>query len=174
MSSLFDKSNGPLPYFSITGNVNVTAPTFVYGSSQVSPGAELMSSSGATMSGVLTLSAVTVYPESGDQWTLPMEGNIFDIQPFADTGAVTCTTSYTSVTRINNAYADRFVKGSIITMMFPECGNCVPCLAISNSAYISLLGGNNFAPVPSSINSSLVLMSNGYGTWREVSRNGVE
>jgi hypothetical protein len=47
MSSLYDKSGGALPYFVIKGDVNISAPIFVYGHSQVSPGADFISSSGA-------------------------------------------------------------------------------------------------------------------------------
>ena len=174
MSALYDKTGGHQAYFSITGNVNLTAPTFVYGSTQVSPGAELISSSGGRMAGVLSFQAVDVEPQSGNKWELPLEGNLFLIQPFTTLGGSNCATSYNEVHRFNDQSAIRFAKGSVITIMFPDCGGCVPCLGVMNNDYISLLGGNDFKPDPSSsAGASLTLMSNGSGTWKEVSRNGV-
>jgi hypothetical protein len=176
MSSLYDKSGGALPYFVIKGDVNISAPIFVYGHSQVSPGADFISSSGARMSGSFTMNVIGVLPQTdvpSDQWVLPVEGNIFDIQPFADTGGASCSTTYKDVRRFNYN-SPRFEKGCIITVLFPACGGCVPCLAIKNNAFISLLGGTDFSPDPSSVNASIMLMSKGKGTWREISRNGFE
>lgn len=177
MSSLYDRTGGALPYFVIKGDVNISAPTFMYGHSQVSPGADFISSSGARMSGSFTMNAIEVLPQTddpNDQWVLPIEGNIFDIQPFADTGGASCSTTYRDVRRFNDKSPNRFAKGCIITVLFPACGGCVPCLAIRNNAYISLLSGNNFNPDPLSVNANLMLMSNGDGTWREISRSGSE
>jgi len=46
MSSLFDKMNGPNPFFSLKEDVMVTAPFFSYGRSPAKPGAEFLSGSG--------------------------------------------------------------------------------------------------------------------------------
>jgi hypothetical protein len=147
MSSLYDKTGGARPYFVITGDVKVTAPTFVYGSTQVSPGADFISSSGARMSGSFTMNSVTVPAQAGDQWILPFEGNIFDIQPFEDTGGSACGTTYSNVRRINHGISNRFTKSCIITVLFPACGDCVPCLSVKDNAYISLLGGTEILQV---------------------------
>ena len=173
MSALYDKTGTGThrAYFSITGDVNVTAPTFVYGSTQVSPGAEFISSSGGRMAGVLSFQSVEVEPQSGDRWIFPQEGNIFVIKPFADTGGSGCTTTYNEIHRVNDQQAHRFAKGSVITIMFPDCGGCVPCLGIKHNAYISLLGGADLRPDPSlGSGASLTLVSVGT-TWKEVSRN---
>lgn len=172
MSSKFDQTNGPLPFFSITGDVIVTAPTFSYGYGPATPGAEFLSSSGARMSGVLAMNMIQVSPPSGGGfWTLPREGNIFQISPYAESGSEPCSNSYEYITRINHLTADRFHEGSVITLLFPTCGGCVPCLAIRHSVYVKLLGGQNFAPPPTAVHSSLTIVSGGSGTWSEVSRN---
>lgn len=171
MSSLYDKVGGPRAYFSITGDVNVTAPTFVYGSAMATPGAELMSSSGARMSGVFTSSVIAVSPPETDKWNLPVEGNIYDVLPFPNSGGEDCGTTYHSVRRINDSNP-RFVKGTVITIMFPACGDCVPCLALRDNAYINLMGELDFAPDPVGT-SSITLVSIGFGVWKEVSRNGL-
>lgn len=173
MSSLYDKTGGARPYFSITGNVKVTAPTFVYGHTQVSPGADFISSSGARMFGSFTMNSVSVSPQTGDRWILPTESNIFDIQPFADTGESSCSSSTYTVQRFNDEFSNRFEKICIITVLFPPCGGCVPCLLVKNNPYISLLANNDFSPDPASVNANLVLMSIGDGSWREISRNGL-
>ena len=174
ISAKYDKSGGHQAYFSITGNVKVTSPAFVYGSTtQVSPGAEFVSSSGGRMSGVLSLHAIEVTPQAGDKWVLPLEGNVFLIEQFASSGGSNCANSYNSVRRINDSLSVRFAKGSLITIMFPDCGGCIPCLAIRDNAYISLLGGVDFQPDATlGSGASLTLMSNGSGSWREVTRNG--
>jgi len=172
MSSLYDRANGPQAYFSITGDVKVTAPTFVYGSASATPGAEFLSGAGARMSGLFTSNIIEVSPPdiTTDQWFIPVEGNIYDTQQFPDSGGGTCSTTYQSVRRINHSNP-KFPKGSIVTIMFPVCGNCVPCLAIRHNTYIQLMGESDFVPQPLGINS-MTLVSNGNGTWREVSRNG--
>ena len=66
-----------------------------------------------------------------------------------------------TINRINHLLADRFPKGSVITLLFKNAGaNVIP------SAYIILKTG--FTSV---LNSSLTLISNGDGTWMEVQRN---
>jgi len=173
MSSLFDKMNGPQPYFFITGNdIMISAPTFTWGYGSSKPGSELLSSSGARMAGLLTMNLIKVSPpEAGGFWVLPREGNIFEISPFTESSNEPCNTSYVYVTRINHSGTDRFHIGSVITLLFPSCGGCVPCLGLTNGAYISLLGGDNFAPAPSASHSSISLLSRGSGTWSEISRN---
>merc|ERR1712194_397532 len=63
MSAKYDR-DAPYFYFSITGNVLVTAPTFVYGGTPATPGASLLSSSGARMSGTLSMGVATAVAPS--------------------------------------------------------------------------------------------------------------
>lgn len=174
MSSLFDKTNGANAYFSITGNVNITAPTFTYGHNQAMPGTEILSSSGGRMAGLLSMNMIDVSaPVEGGIWTLPKEGNMFSVQAFPETGTPPCDTSYVTITRINDSSAQRFPRGTVITLLFPACGGCVKCLSIRHDgAYITLMGGASFSPPPESPNSSLTLISKG-SSWVEVSRNAV-
>ena len=170
MSSLYDLSTGPLPYFLITGNVMLTAPTFTYGHSPATPGSELLSGSGARMAGLMTMNMVKFAPpEDSDRWILPLEANIYDVQKFAD-NSEPCTTSYKYVRRINESVANRFPPGSMITLLLPACGGCTPCLIVDHGGYIALLGETDFNPGPSGINTSITLVSRGT-TWVEIARN---
>eukprot|EP00592_Proboscia_alata_P001936 CAMPEP_0194367524 /NCGR_PEP_ID=MMETSP0174-20130528/15615_1 /TAXON_ID=216777 /ORGANISM="Proboscia alata, Strain PI-D3" /LENGTH=708 /DNA_ID=CAMNT_0039143321 /DNA_START=193 /DNA_END=2319 /DNA_ORIENTATION=- len=171
MSSEFAQSTGPLAYFSITGSVELSAPTFTYGQGPATPGSEFMSSSGARMSGLLSMNLIDVSApktEDGGHWVLPREGNVFDISPIPPTDEP-CTTSYMYVSRINYRGIDRFTAGSIITLLFPACGECTPCLGLKNGGYIKLLGENDFFPV--AVQSSITLITKGTGSWSEISRN---
>ena len=156
MSALYDQ-NAPYFYFSITGDVKVTAPSFVYGQPPATPGASFLSASGAKMSGTLSLGVATAYaPPSGDRWLLPKdEGNIF----IMDMGG----NPNRSIRRINYSGADRFARGSVITLMFEEAGTNVV-----HNAYIKLKNNQSFV---STTRSSLTLMSFGSASWVEVSRN---
>lgn len=180
MSALYNQDTGPLPYFSITGDVNLTAPVFSYGNGPAVPGSEFLSAAGARMSGVLAMNVVKVSaPAEGGFWTLPKGGNVFDIAPLPEITPLegeTCSsisTSYKYVSRISHSGADRFDVGAIITLLFPECGGCVPCLGISSGGYIKLVGNMGFAPPPSAPSSSLTLVSREGGVWSEVSRNTI-
>merc|ERR1712151_50104 len=162
MSSLFDRTNGPLPYFNIKEDVMVTAPIFSYGHGAAKPGAEFLSGSGARMSGLFSMNMVEVSPPiGGGYWTIPREGNLFKILPYPETGTAPCSTSYETIYRINHSTADRFPVGSVITFLFPDCGDCIPCVAIGNGSYIKLLGETNFNPSPSVMHNSLTLVSTG-------------
>eukprot|EP00591_Stephanopyxis_turris_P011510 CAMPEP_0195530000 /NCGR_PEP_ID=MMETSP0794_2-20130614/32698_1 /TAXON_ID=515487 /ORGANISM="Stephanopyxis turris, Strain CCMP 815" /LENGTH=657 /DNA_ID=CAMNT_0040661395 /DNA_START=68 /DNA_END=2041 /DNA_ORIENTATION=+ len=158
MSSLYDKS-APYFYFSITGDVDVTAPTLVYGFTPATPGASLMSSSGARMSGTFTMGMVIAYPPPSNTpyyWVLPLnEGNIFEMDMQGN--------PYRTIIRLNHKTADRFDKGTVVTLLFAEVGT-----KIRHNAYIKLKGGMDFV---STENSSITLVSNGDPTWTEVSRN---
>mmetsp|Transcript_17250 Transcript_17250/g.39870 ORF Transcript_17250/g.39870 Transcript_17250/m.39870 type:complete len:355 (-) Transcript_17250:77-1141(-) len=155
MSALYDQ-NAPYFYFSITGDVNVTAPTFVYGQTPATPGASFLSASGARMSGTLTMGVSTALaPPNGDRWLLPLkEGNIFlmdmDGNPDRD------------IRRINYRTADRFPRGTVATLMFEGPGT-----KVVHNAYIKLKNNENFV---STTHSSLTLMASGT-TWTEISRN---
>lgn len=156
MTALYDQ-NAPYFYFSITGDVKVTAPSFVYGKTPATPGASLLSSSGARMSGTLSMGVATaVAPPDGDRWQLPKnEGNIFIMDMDGNPNR--------SIRRINDSTADRFPKGSIITLMFEEAGTYVV-----HNGYIKLKENNSFV---STTRSSLTLVGSGSSSWVEVSRN---
>jgi len=156
MSALYDQS-APYFYFSITGDVKVTAPTFIYGEAPLTPGASFLSASGARMSGTLSMGVATCYaPPDGDRWLLPKnEGNIF----MMDMG----DNPDRDIRRINYRTADRFPKGSVVTLMFEEPGT-----SIHHNSYVKLKDNNSFV---STTRSSITLMATGGASWIEVSRN---
>uniref|UniRef100_A0A7S3DWZ8 Uncharacterized protein n=1 Tax=Entomoneis paludosa TaxID=265537 RepID=A0A7S3DWZ8_9STRA len=95
-------------------------------------------------------------PASGGFWVLPKNGgNIFKMEMNGNPS--------TSIYRINDKTADRFPRGTVVTLMFEEAGTNV-----INSAYLKLKGGQSFT---STVNSALTLMANGDPTWTEMSRN---
>jgi len=160
MSALYDKT-APYFYFSITGDVELTAPTLTFGQSPATPGASLMSSSGARMAGTLALGTAVGLPPAPElqtpyYWKLPKnEGNIFIMDMQGDPDR--------TIIRLNHSTADRFPRGTIITMMFSEAGTTV-----KHNGYIKLKNNQNFVSVP---NSSISLMAGGSASWIEVSRN---
>ncbi|KAL7453625.1 hypothetical protein ACHAWC_005270 [Mediolabrus comicus] len=157
MTALYDKS-APYFYFSITGDVQLTAPTFIYGQSPATPGASLMSSSGARMAGTLTMGVTTVYPPPSSTpyyWKIPKNsGNIFLI----DTQG-----SSRTIIRLNHSTADRFARGTVATLMFEEAGT-----RVKHNGYIKLKNNADFVSGP---NTSITLMASGSASWTEVSRN---
>jgi len=157
-SGLFDRSTGPQPTFDVYSNAEITAPSFLFGSVPPTPGAELLSASGAKMTGTLSMGMVTVSlpPTGSTYWELPKEGNLFLM------GALSGESS-TLITRINHS-SDRFPAGTVITVLLPEVG-----VTFKNGGYLILKGGANFSPKLA--NSSLTLVSTGTGSWREASRN---
>ena len=156
MSALYDKS-APYCYFSITNDVDVTAPTFVWGQAPATPGASFISSSGGKMAGTLTMGMTTcVAPASGSFWLLPKnEGNVFVMDMAGNPSR--------SIYRINHSTADRFPRGSVVTLLFSEPGTTVV-----NNSYITLKNGQSFT---STAQSTLTLVANGDPTWTEISRN---
>eukprot|EP00547_Thalassionema_nitzschioides_P009475 CAMPEP_0194229316 /NCGR_PEP_ID=MMETSP0156-20130528/43828_1 /TAXON_ID=33649 /ORGANISM="Thalassionema nitzschioides, Strain L26-B" /LENGTH=765 /DNA_ID=CAMNT_0038961865 /DNA_START=77 /DNA_END=2371 /DNA_ORIENTATION=+ len=154
MTSLYDKS-APSFYFSIDGNVQLTAPTLVFGKAPATPGGSLISSSGARMAGTLSYGMATSR-SSCPNWVLPVnEGNVFNMDLQGDPTGCTITT-------INESAADRFPKGSTITLLFSEAGT-----RVQSNLHLKLKG--DFV---SSVNSALTLMSalQGNAEWTEVSR----
>jgi len=159
MSALYSKT-APYFYFSITGDVQLTAPTLTFGQTPATPGASLMSSSGARMSGTFTLGGAIGYPPSEDSspyfWVLPKnEGNVFMMDMLGD--------PVRHIHRLNHSGADRFPKGTVITLVFEESGT-----RVKHSAYIKLKSNQDFVSVTQ---SSLTLVTKGSATWYEVSRN---
>ena len=158
MNALYDKS-APYFYFSITGDVQLTAPTFIYGKTPATPGASLLSSSGARMSGTLTMGVTTVYPPDSSTpyyWKIPKNsGNIFLIDTQGDPSR--------TIIRLNHSTADRFARGTLATLMFEEVGT-----RVKNNGYIKLKNNSDFVSGP---NTSITLMAGGSASWVEVSRN---
>lgn len=158
MSALYDATTKDAkPVFYITGDVDITAPTFSYGGAPAAPGASLMSASGASMDGTLTMAMATATPPaSGSFWVLPRtQGNLIQMDMQGNPSQ--------TIIRINDRTADRFPLGTVVTLLFSEAGTTV-----KHSGYINLLNNQNF--VVAGPNSSLTLVANG-PIWTEVSRN---
>ena len=160
MSALYDKT-APYFYFSITGDVELTAATLTFGQGPAKPGASLMSSSGARMAGTLTTGvAIGLPPDPATPyyWVLPKnEGNTFLIGVQGDPNR--------TIIRLNHSTADRFARGTVVTLMFSEAGTRVKG---ANNSYLKLKDDRDFVSVP---NSSITLMANGGASWTEVGRN---
>jgi len=159
MSALYDKT-APYFYFSITGDVEITASTLTFGHTPATPGASLMSSSGARMSGTLTTGVAIGLPPPPEEppyyWKLPKnEGNLFLMDMQGD--------PIRTIIRLNHSTADRFPRGTVVTLMFSLAGT-----RVSDNAYIELKNNDDFVSV---INSSITLMASGGATWTEVLRN---
>lgn len=131
-----------------TLEVFLTMPTLNFGPAVPSAAPRPIYTSGGILTGTLTHGMVEHSPV-GPFITLPRDGNVFVIN------------GNPTITRINHLLADRFPKGTIIHLLFNDGG-----ANVTSSAYISLKAG--FTSVP---NASLTLVSNGDGTWRELSRN---
>ena len=125
----------------------------------VTPGASLMSSSEAMMSGTLTMGVTTVYPPPESTpyyWNIPKNsGNIFLIDTQGNPSR--------TIIRLNHSTADRFPRGTMATLMFKEAGT-----RVKHNAYINLKKNADFVSGP---NTSITLMAGGAATWVEVSRN---
>ncbi len=132
-----------------TVEVYVTTPSLSFGNQLPTLDEAPLSSSGGVLMGQLTYAMATVATPSNGFLTLPLSANYFEI------------TNTTTISRINHLTADRVAKGTVITLLFNNGGTNV-----TSSGYLLLKGA--FTSVT---NSSLTLISNGNGTWREVNRN---
>lgn len=132
-----------------TIEIYVTTPTLVFGNQLPTLDEAPLSTAGGTLVGQLTHAMATVTTPSNGFLTLPRSANYFEI------------TNNSTITRINHLSADRVPKGTVITLLFNVSGTNV-----TSGGYLILKGG--FTAVA---NSSLTLISNGNGTWREVDRN---
>lgn len=130
-------------------DVYVTTPTLSFGNQLPTIDESPLFASGGQLTGQLTHAMATVTTPGNGFLTLPLSANYFEI------------TNTQTISRINHLTADRVPKGTVITLLFNQSGTNV-----SNSGYLLLKGG--FTSVT---NSSLTLISNGNGTWREVNRN---
>jgi hypothetical protein len=129
-------------------DVFITLPTLNFGMSLPELSPKPLSSAGAVMNGSLSMS-MTAFTPSTTFVVLSKNANVFELS------------GTQNVSRINHLLADRFAKGTVITLLFNDAG-----MSVTSSAYIVLKSG--FTSV---VNSSLTLISKGDGTWREVSRN---
>lgn len=145
---IIDNTTGVIPL-----KVALTAPSFHFGLAipQRTPAA--ITTQGGVISGVLTNSLSTdFYFISGTSFlVLPKQANYFVISG-----------TNTTITRINHLTADRFIKGTVISLLFNNNG-----ISVISSPYINLKSGFT----STAINTSLTLISNGDGTWREINRN---
>lgn len=129
-------------------DVYISVPTFNYGNQSPSQDPKPITSAGGIITGTLSTAMFSFTP-STTFIVLPKYANVFEI------------TGTQAIHRINDALADRFPKGTIITLLFNDAG-----LNILNSVYLDLK--ETFSSVE---DSSLTLVSNGDGTWRELWRN---
>jgi FixJ family two-component response regulator len=135
-----------------TLTVGLTSPSFNFGSTVPQRDAAVITAAGGIITGTLTTSVTGSYSFIGgtNYLVLPNNGNAFVL-----TGTLT-------ISRINYLTAGRFPSGTIINLLFNNAG-----ITVQSGAYISLK--SSFTA--SAANTSLTLLSNGDGTWREVNRN---
>jgi hypothetical protein len=133
--------------------VELTSPSFSFGMTPPQRDAAVITAAGGIITGTLTTSVSNNYnftAGTGDL-VLGRNGNVFILS-----GA------RLAITRINSSGANRFPPGTIITLLFDNAG-----CSVQNSPYIKLRSGFTTG----SPNTSLTLLSNGDGTWRETNRN---
>lgn len=170
-SSSFHPGDGNWHSVGMTGNVNrtqplstkwlitnstggeikiyITAPTLSFGNHAAQLEAAPLSTAGGVLTGTFTLGMMEIETPSNGRLILPRDGNIFEI------------TNNVFIQRINDSTADRFPKGTVITLLFNQSGT-----SVASTGYIVLKGAYT-----STANSSLTIVSNGNGTWREINRN---
>ena len=143
-----DNTNGTDTVF-----VYITSPSFTYGQTFPSRTANTITGEGGIITGTLTsgYSSNYTFLTGTTYLVLNRQGNYFDV-----------TGSGITIDRINHQTADQFPKGTVITLLFDTLNN-----KINSSAYIKL--SKSFST--GTTNSSITLISNGNGTWREVGRN---
>lgn len=155
MNAEVNKSTPPRFALIITNTSNqevevfVTTPTVCFGNQLPTLDEAPLFESGGKLNGLLVHALTEVTVPSNGFLTIPLTANYFEV------------TNIANIHRLNHLTADRFLKGSRITLLFNQAG-----INVTNSGYINLKSG--FTSVE---NSSLTLLSNGNGTWREVDRN---
>uniref|UniRef100_A0A7S2EL46 Rhamnogalacturonase A/B/Epimerase-like pectate lyase domain-containing protein n=1 Tax=Trieres chinensis TaxID=1514140 RepID=A0A7S2EL46_TRICV len=158
------EAKNPCPAFEISGEVEITAPTFAYGEVKVIPGADLVSSSGAAFFGPLAFGTAMInLPAPGEpgaedgELTLTNEGNIFKIKARPDNEVPR------TIQSINKSNADWFKEGTLVTLLFEQEGT-----RVEHSEDIKLLGEEDF--VASKV-ATLTLLAEAEGKLTEVTRN---
>jgi hypothetical protein len=154
MSATVDRSQPISPCLRIDNSgsssditVYVTAPAFCFGNTTPVIESGAITSEGGIISGMLSTSIRTV--PAASLLILPKDANVFII------------TGWCTVTRINHLTADRFPKGTVITLLFDNAS-----VVLQVNPYLLLKG-----PFTSVANSSITIVSMGDGTWRELQRN---
>ena len=130
-------------------DVYITTPTVSFGNQLPTLDEAPLFESGGKLNGLLIHALAEVTVPSDGYLTIPLTANYFEV------------TNVANIQRLNHLTADRFPKGSTITLLFNNSG-----INVTNSGYINLKAGYT-----SVTNGSLTLISNGNGTWREVNRN---
>ncbi len=129
--------------------IYLSTPTLAFGNQLPTLDAPPISTSGGQLNGLLVEAYGTGSTPATGFLILPRNANYFEI------------IGTNTITRVNDLLADRFPRGSVITLLFNEAG-----VNITSSAFLNLTAG-----FTSIANSSMTLISNGDGTWREVNRN---
>lgn len=129
--------------------VYISCPTFSFGMGLPTIESMPLTISGGRLHGTLSTAMMTVDMPSDHWLSVPHYGNTFEINGIHD------------LHRINHAPADRFPRGTTITLLFNDAG-----MRVLKSGYLLLI-----SDMVVSENSSLTLISLGDGTWREISRN---
>ena len=141
---LFNNAAGVTPLV-----IQLTTPALSFGTKSPQLEAKGITTTGGIVTGTLSMNMQSCVVPVSSYLVLEKNGNVFEIS-----GTQT-------LARINDVTADRFAKGTVITLLFNDSG-----AAVVNGAYINLI-----SVYTSTANSSLTLVSNGDGTWRELSRN---
>lgn len=153
MTSLVNKTTSYDPKFyfqNTTGSpvvIYITTPMLTFGLTETELAPKPLSTLGGQLFGPISMSMQS--GTTASFMVLPKDGNVFEID------------GTTSIYRINHLLADRFPKGTVITLLFNNAN-----VSVFNSVYIKLTG--HFS---STTNGSLTLVSLGDGTWREMNRN---
>ncbi|MEM7113680.1 MAG: glycosyl hydrolase family 28-related protein [Chloroflexota bacterium] len=160
MDSIIDPAQTPQPKFWLnngSGSSNLviylTTPTLSYGIKIPTLTATPVTSAGGVMTGTLSTGMTSSTIPGDNKLVLPKDGNVFEI------------TGSGLINRINADLADRFPKGTIITLLFEQAGITVQHNAVG---FIRLQSGANYV---STVYSTLTLVSLGSGVWRELWRN---
>jgi Pectate lyase superfamily protein len=133
--------------------VELTSPSFSFGMTPPQRDPAVITGAGGIVTGTLSTSVSSNYSFTAGTGDLVLgrNGNVFVLKD----GSL-------AITRINSAKADHFPPGTIITLLFDSTG-----CSVRDSPYIKLRSGFT----TTSPNTSLTLLSNGDGTWRETNRN---
>lgn len=160
LQALTDVSIAPNPKIHLDNSAGqdtlfaeISSPVFCFGQNVPSRDVKPIGSNGGILSGLISTGV-------SNNYTFISGTTYLVLSKIANTFIISGTSL--TITRLNHLTADRFPKGSIVILLMNNSG-----INVVNSAYITLRS----AYTSSSGNSSLTLMSNGDGTWREVNRN---
>ena len=132
------------------GNLEVfiSVPTLNFGNQSPNIAPKPITSAGGIMTGTLTQGFVEFTPTT-NYIVLEKNANVVRIN------------GTQSIHRINHSGNDKFPRGTVLTLLFTDAG-----LGVLDNVYIDTYG-----TFTSAAGSSLTLLSNGNGTWSELSRN---